>query len=240
MYSRKLDGVVLEFGVSGKLWQNALLMYDRRTSSLWSQVTGEAVRGEMKGKKLQWVTGMPRVTWGEWSKQHLDTKILTDGRGREDQGSQYESYFSSGRVGIFDGPVRQDGRLRNKEKVVGVQIGERAKAYPYSLFSDGRMLVTDALGGTPILVFHDSGSRASAAYLATDGKSALTFSEGAQNGVAVDDQTGTVWNLFTGEAERGLLAGKRLEPVRFMELYWFAWADFHPETEVYKPQEEKR
>ncbi len=240
MYSRELDGDVLEFGVSGKLWQNALLMYDGKTASLWSQITGEAVGGEMKGKKLRWVAGIPRVTWGEWRKQHPRTVILVDDRGRADQRSPYESYFTSNDVGIFDGPIRHDRRLKNKEKVIGVQVGRAARAYPHSAFSDGRTLVTDVLEGIPIVVFHDPQTHASAAYAAIIGDRTLTFPDGAQGGRAADDETGTVWNLLTGEAERGPLTDERLDPVRFMELYWFAWADFHPETDVYVPDEEKR
>lgn len=47
-----VKGERVEFGVSGKLWNSNLLMYDRKTDSLWSQVLGEAVVGEMVGTKL--------------------------------------------------------------------------------------------------------------------------------------------------------------------------------------------
>ena len=41
------------FGVSGKLWQSNLLMYDRETETLWSQITGEAVVGDRTGEELE-------------------------------------------------------------------------------------------------------------------------------------------------------------------------------------------
>ncbi len=37
VYNREVDGEVLDFGVSGKLWQSNLLMFDRSTETLWSR-----------------------------------------------------------------------------------------------------------------------------------------------------------------------------------------------------------
>ncbi len=52
-FERKLDnGDLAEFGVSGKLWQSNLLMYDKKTESLWSQIEGEAKVGDLTGTKL--------------------------------------------------------------------------------------------------------------------------------------------------------------------------------------------
>ena len=43
MYARDIAGQELNFGVSGKLIMNALVMFDRQTETLWSQFLGEAV-----------------------------------------------------------------------------------------------------------------------------------------------------------------------------------------------------
>ena len=42
----------MTFGVSGKLFESNLLMYDNLTESLWSQSKGEAIVGAKLGKKL--------------------------------------------------------------------------------------------------------------------------------------------------------------------------------------------
>ncbi|NDJ87438.1 MAG: DUF3179 domain-containing protein, partial [Chloroflexi bacterium] len=52
VYARDLNGVVYDFGVSGKLIMNTLVMYDRQTESLWSQILGEAVEGDLRGEVL--------------------------------------------------------------------------------------------------------------------------------------------------------------------------------------------
>jgi hypothetical protein len=44
-----------------------------------------------------------------------------------------------------------------------------------------------------------------------------------------------MWNKSSGIAESGQLEGKRLEKVPFLVAFWFAWNDFHTETELYEP-----
>jgi len=52
VFDRRLDGQLMEFGVSGKLRKSDLVMYDRRTESWWQQYDGEAIAGAMTGQKL--------------------------------------------------------------------------------------------------------------------------------------------------------------------------------------------
>ncbi len=44
-FERKVDGVITEFGVSGKLHNSDLVMYDRYEGNLWQQITGEGIVG---------------------------------------------------------------------------------------------------------------------------------------------------------------------------------------------------
>jgi hypothetical protein len=52
VFDRRLDGQVLEFGTTGKLRNSDLVMYDRTTESWWQQFLGEAIVGELTGKRL--------------------------------------------------------------------------------------------------------------------------------------------------------------------------------------------
>ncbi len=58
----------------------------------------------------------------------------------------------------------------------------------------------------------------------------LTFE--ARDGRIVDVETGSTWNIL-GEAVDGEFSGKRLEKVLHGNHFWFAWAQFFPETAVY-------
>jgi hypothetical protein len=61
-----------------------------------------------------------------------------------------------------------------------------------------------------------------------DGRS-LTFA--AENGIILDEQTGSEWNLL-GQAVAGELQGKNLEPLVHANHFWFAWQAFFPNTEI--------
>ncbi|MCH9052451.1 MAG: DUF3179 domain-containing protein [Proteobacteria bacterium] len=53
VFDRRLDGRVLDFGTTGKLRNSDLVMYDRQTESWWQQFLGEAIVGELTGKRLK-------------------------------------------------------------------------------------------------------------------------------------------------------------------------------------------
>jgi hypothetical protein len=55
VFDRRVDGRVLDFGVSGMLRHSDLIMWDRQTESWWQQFLGEAVVGEMTGALLDMV-----------------------------------------------------------------------------------------------------------------------------------------------------------------------------------------
>ena len=59
-FDRRLDGKVLEFGVSGKLRGSDMVMYDRQTESWWQQALGRAIVGELSGAQLT-----PVASWME-------------------------------------------------------------------------------------------------------------------------------------------------------------------------------
>ncbi len=232
VFSRTVDGKTLTFGVSGMLWRNALVMFDRETKSLWSHITGECLDGKLKGKRLQRLAAIPKVTWREWKRQHPDSKVLSVAE-REEGFNRYVPYDSSPtEIGISGGKLK-DTRLKAKELVIGVKIGSAAKAYPPKAF-ESRSVLVDKVGDQTLIVFHDEPSEASAVYEATADGEALTFPANAQGVEVADSATGTTWNLLTGKAVRGSLQGKELKPVPHFYGFWFAWVDFNPKTEIHK------
>ncbi len=122
-------GERVEFGTSGKLWNSNLLMYDRKTDSLWSQILGEAVVGEMTGAKLS-VLPSDVAKFGPWRKNNPQGEVLSKDTGavRIYGFDPYGDYYSSEDL-LF--PVaNKDSRLGNKEFILGLVIAGRAKAYP--------------------------------------------------------------------------------------------------------------
>ena len=239
MYSRELDGETYTFGVSGKLLRDALLMYDHQTRTLWSHITGEAVQGELKGKRLKMLAGTPRINWKDWKRNHPLTRVLSvpnDPRRPERQiedirTDNYARYHASPDPGI-SGTQYTDNRLINKELVVGVRINGSYRAYPFRAFKR-KSIINDEVDNVPMLAFHDLESNATAVFLRTVAGQTLRFKP-AQGYSVKDVTTETTWNLITGMATEGKLKGHTLERLPAMNIYWFAWARYHPETTVYK------
>lgn len=140
VFDRRVDGVAEEFGVSGKLWQSNLLMYNRavneKNESLWSQVLGEAVVGVHTEKTLA-VIPSDIMRWGEWKKLHPDTKALSSdtGTSRNYGRDPYGDYYTS--ESIMFGSQFRDTRLHPKALILGIRIGETYKAYPLDKIPEG-------------------------------------------------------------------------------------------------------
>lgn len=150
---------MLTFGVSGKLIMNGLAMFDRETNSLWAHITGQAVEGSLKGTPLTIVPAV-QTTWQEWVSAHPDTLVL-DKRGSY-RSDPYGSYYAGSSKGIIGESVK-DGRLHSKELVVGVTIGGRSKACPFSRLA-GTPVVNDLVDGVPLVVIFDLGSGTGVVY----------------------------------------------------------------------------
>lgn len=152
VFDRRVDGEIQEFGVSGKLWQSNLLMYNRaedeKEESLWSQVLGEAVVGVHTGKKLS-IVRSDVVRWAQWKKAHPDTLALSNQTGafRDYGRDPYGDYYTSESVSF--GATFSDTRLHPKVLVHGVEINGAYKAYADSALSG---TVTDTFSGKQIVI----------------------------------------------------------------------------------------
>lgn len=140
------------FGVSGLLYNSDVLLYDRQTESLWSQIKGEAVAGPLKGTKL---TLLPtrHTTWKEWREEYPETLVLSrdTGHRRNYSVSPYLQYERTQRL-MFD-VEHESGDYREKDLVLGISIGDQHKAYPFpELEEHGIAQFEDAFAGQTLTV----------------------------------------------------------------------------------------
>ncbi len=202
MYSREIDGKEYTFGVSGKLIMNVLVMYDRQTQTLWSQLLGEAVEGPLKGTKLEYVPAI-HTTWEDWKTRHPGTLALV--KGYYGTLTAYRDYYASSEAGVI-GETYTDNRLYVKEFVVGVERGGEAVAYPFSALND-QPVVNDEVGGDPILVVFNIDTGASAVFSRVLDGQTLTFLQ--KEGITLADaETESTWDGMNGIATSGPLSGK--------------------------------
>jgi hypothetical protein len=128
-WHRMIDGEIREFGVSGLLFNNNLILYDRMSGTNWSQIFDKAVNGPLIGN----VT----VSVNTWEVRVTDILDVTGGRVKllsTNTGIQYDYQYSvygdykySDRISF---PLQfSDDRIPPKERVIGVTVGEITKVY---------------------------------------------------------------------------------------------------------------
>lgn len=232
VYARRdAQGQELRLGVSGMLWRDGLVMFDRDSKTLWAQVSGEALRGPRDGQKL---TPLPsvRTTWAEWVKAHPDTLVLSK-EGSIVRSSRYADYHSDPqKLGVL-GTRNPDPRLPGKETVVGVSDANHAGAVRKSDLV-ARGLVETTLGDEPVLLVWRGVANGSAAFGARADGRRLHFTL-EPDGRLRDGETGSAWDALTGEGVEGALKGRRLVPLPSLEAYWFAWSAYHPGSTLVDP-----
>ena len=192
-FIREIDNEPVEFGVSGKLYNSELVMYDRKTDSYWPQTLGKAVLGTSTGKLIKKIP-TDTVKWGDWKKAHPDTKVLSKDTGflrNYDGSNPYGSKGDFTDINLRFPLENEDSRLDAYEIVYGININSKFKAYKKTDL-EKKSKIEDNIGGEKITIEFDK-----------DLKSARASKEPGER-IVVDT------------------------------LFWFAWAAFHPDTELYK------
>ncbi|MEM7339302.1 MAG: DUF3179 domain-containing protein [Actinomycetota bacterium] len=244
-FDSRVDNTAVRFGVSGLLRNSDLVMWDEGTLTLWQQLTGEALVGEWAGTQLE-VIPTAIASYGDVVENFPDALSLARDTGFDIEygTNSYVGYSSSPRPFLFD--EEPDPRFPALSRVVGVSDGTVEKAYPFSVLTEVGA-VNDTVGDLPVAVLWggDTADALDAASIAAsesigsaiaydrrvDGQE-LTFSA-SDDDQFVDAETGTTWTLL-GVAVDGPLAGSQLAPATHRNEFWFAWAAFFPDAEVYE------
>ncbi len=242
-FDARVEGQPLRFGVSGLLRNSDLVMWDDATTTLWQQITGKALVGELAGTQLD-VLPTSIVSYNDVVEDfpHARSLSRSTGFGLAYGTNPYQSYSSSGVPFLFDG--EPDPRFPALSRVVGVNVDGNDKAYPFSMISE-QLVINDEVGGVPIAVFWGGDTadaldtrriaegQAVGTGIAFDrrvGDEVLTFSSVGDDRFS-DDETGTTWTLL-GPAVDGPLAGEQLQTVPHRNEFGFAWATFFPDAPV--------
>lgn len=137
------------FGVSGKLVNSNLVMYDRKTQSLWQQLGGEAIVGELVGQKLK-PFSVDTLLWKDWKKLHPDTQVLSQDTGYSRDYSYYPyGTYEKDRSVYFPAEGESDTRLHPKEIVWGIEVNGKLKAYSDKKLAEIKSL-SETFNGTKI------------------------------------------------------------------------------------------
>lgn len=195
VFDRRVDDEVLEFGISGLLYNSNVLLYDRRRDggkSLWSQMKSSAVAGPKVRTALK-ALPVELTTWSDWRARFPETTALSTDTGhqRDYSRSPYGGYFDSPNLMFPVEPV--DRRLPLKTSVLGVWSEKAARAFPLTAFDilKSRQEVQTEVGGKEL-------------------------------------------TLEFNPSSRSLRVVKAADELHWMYAFWFAWAAFHPDTDIYR------
>lgn len=243
VFDRRVDGKTYDFGVSGMLRNSDMVMYDRQTDSLWQQITGEAIVGEMTGSVLKMIPSQV-IAFEIVAASYPEAKILSrhTGYNRPYGQNPYTGYEFGNRL-MMPVSVNMPPRLKPMERIVVVSSGKTVRAYPFEMLRRGGVY-SDRIRDQRFVIFYEdstltplddkqiarSKAVGSAGVFSPEVKGRrLTFRR--KGGQITDKETGSVWNVL-GMAVEGPLKGTALTPVEHGLYFAFAWLAFRPETEV--------
>jgi len=208
-----------ELGVSGKLMNSNLVMYDRATDTEYPQILGAGIDGPLADQGLQEVRVF-WTEWGNWRQRHPNTEVLTTRTGfmrnyHKDPYGQYNptsGYYAEHAQRMF--PVlNDDGRYPPKRVVLGFRDRAQAVAIDKRHLREAGVLRHSGPGGD-YLIIHDPGLETGWVF---------------RGDLEQLPEPGDI--EFTREGPR-FEGREQLTPVNAFEAMWFAWAAFYPDTEV--------
>jgi hypothetical protein len=214
------------FGVSGRLVNNNLIMYDRGTETWWPQVLATSIPGpwndsyttrSLEEFRLVW------TTWERWSDRHPETEVLSKDTGfaknydRDPYGSYNprRGYYEPEASPMF-APLSDDDRLPPKTVVLGTRTPDGAAAFEKDALRE-RKLITGEVSGTPVLAVHEPDLDTGYVYRNPESRE-FDYRDGR-----VVDEAGTAHRPEELPLDRTLA----------FDAMWFAWSGFYPETTLY-------
>jgi len=214
------------FGVSGRLINNNLVMYDRATETWWPQILATSIPGPWNGDpptrslrefRLVW------TTWERWQRHNPDTRVLSRETGyaknyyRDPYGgyNPREEYYENDNL-LFSA-LHTDDTYRKKRVVMGARTPDGAVAFLKDALRNERLLTGQA-GETPVVAVYDDRLDTTYVYHNPENKQFTTADGG----------------VFGPDGSSHQPDSLPLSRIHTFDAMWFAWAGYYPDTNVYE------
>ena len=228
-----------ELGVSGLLYNNNLIMYDRNeTEALWSQMLTGARCNSSKGVTLVTVNHV-EMTWGGWKALHPGTQVISGSTGfnRNYRQYPYGSYEEENNSTLsFPLSTGIDCRRPPKERALGIPgLSGSALTFPFGLLDElgEKAVVRTNFEGQEVVVLWDR-EGASAVAFRPQTEDGVVVNISVQNGEFRDELSNSVFQV-DGIGIDGPFAGQSLQAIdEAYVAFWFAWPAFHPRTMIFE------
>lgn len=246
VFERQYKGHVLEFGISGKVYNSNMVMYDRQTESWWLQFTGEGVVGKYMGATLNLLPSQ-LVSFAQFQQAYPNGTVLSRNTGfnKKYGVNPYANYDSRYLPIAWFYRKPFDDRLPAMKRVLGVALKQEAIAFPLFDLKKTPLLQTD-ISNQAVLIISKSGMASAVDKKliknSKDVLAAAAFSrvvKGRQldfklvGGKIIDEQTMSAWNMF-GQSVEGEFKGTKLKQVDRGVYFSFVWLEFYPESFIFE------
>jgi hypothetical protein len=225
VWESSVAGRVLKFHLAGINNQN-FIMKDEETGSWWQQVSGKAIQGSLKGEALTAVLH-DEIAFGIWKEEHPNGRVLLPAN---DAPWKRFSEDWEAKTAKLPTPLQAntDTRLAPRTEIVGLKVGQRAKAYPIAILKE-RSPLLDTLEETKVvIVVAEDGKSVRAFDRVVDGRVLEFFRDTDSHVLRLRDaESGSEWD-FAGQCVSGPMQGKRLKQVYALKDYWFDWKTYNP------------
>jgi hypothetical protein len=205
VFDRQTSAGLIDLGIAGSLWQNNMVMYDTKTQSLWSQIRGEAMSGQLKGTRLERLAS-DVMTWDAWKKEHPDTTVVLFPRTTD----EFSRFPTSDRM----------------SPVLAITSDLGSRMWEHSELQSQPM-INDSWQGQALLVVRLDDTGAARVYSRRLDDRELTFVH--RDNAIWDEQTQSTWDPRTGKATAGPLKGQQLIRLPTAVASRVKWQLFYPD-----------
>ena len=231
-WGRELNGQSTTFGVSGLLYNTNLIPYDRLTDSNWSQIRLNCVNGSLSGETIE-TFPLIETSWKTWKEMFPNSSVISTNTGFSRRYSVYPygNYRTDNSNLLF--PVTpKDERLPEKERVLGIIINNKVKAYQFESFEGQTSIILDQFDGKNIVVVGNKDKNFIVAYENNFDNQSRTFTA-LNDGIHImKDDKGNKYNLF-GRITEGVDKDEQLASLTSFMGYWFSFGAFYSTIVIY-------
>ena len=225
-----INGSKTTFGISGLVYKNNQILFDRLTDSYWSQITRKAVHGTLRGR-LAKTTTLFETTWKTAKSLIPNALVLSKDTGfsRVYEQFPYLDYRTNHEFLIF--PVEEeDDRLKAKERVYAVLGSIDIRTYPLDHFDDNISVINDFFEGESLILIGSQKGKFITGFIRESGIDYTPLQD--QFPLVFEDSNGNKYDVL-GRTLEGPDLGKKLKQPDAMMGYWFALVDFFGRPQIH-------
>ena len=230
-WNRIIENNKTTFGVSGLLYKNNVIPYDRSTDSNWSQLDLKCINGNLLGEKPE-IMVLTEMKWSLWKKLYGQSKVVSTDTGYDRDYFEYPygNYKTNNDYLIFPSdPLTND--IPVKERVHAIIVPTLAKVFRFSTFDDGKVLKDSFRSKNYIIVGNQEFIVSFELDEMTNNLDFVYNFNGSE--IILSDNEGNNWNIF-GEAITGPRKGAFLKQAETSMMdYYFSIENFYPHVVIY-------